>query len=199
MNRNVIAAVALSLAAVAAPTQAADWLLRVGAHNVGPKSDNHAVVNVDDGTMLTFNVTYLFNENWGLEVLAALPFSHDINLNTGGRVAETKHLPPTVSVQYHFLPNAKFRPYVGVGLNYTNFFDEKTTGALAGTALSLDNSFGAAAQLGADIAINDDWFFNVDVRWMDIDSDARLGGASIGSVAIDPIAFGVSFGRKFSW
>jgi outer membrane protein len=149
--------------------------------------------------MLTFNLTYLFTENWGLEVLAALPFSHDINLNAGGRVAETKHLPPTVSVQYHFLPNAKFRPYIGVGLNYTNFFDEKTTGALAGTALSLDNSFGAAAQLGADIAINDDWFFDVDVRWMDIDSDARLGGASIGSVAIDPIAFGVSFGRKFSW
>jgi outer membrane protein len=115
MNRKVIAAVALSLAAVAAPTQAADWLLRVGAHNVNPKSDNHAVVNVDDGTMLTFNLTYLFTENWGLEVLAALPFSHDINLNAGGRVAETKHLPPTVSVQYHFLPNAKFRPYIGVG------------------------------------------------------------------------------------
>lgn len=190
---------ALASLGLALPASAADWIVRVGAHSVNPKSDNHAVVNVDAAQMLTFNVTYMFNSNWGLEVLAALPFKHDINLNTGGRVAETKHLPPTISMQYHFLPEARFRPYVGVGLNYTNFFEEKTSGALATTTLSLDNSFGVAAQIGADIAINDDWFVNIDARWMDIDTDARLGTASIGSVAIDPLAFGISVGRKFTW
>lgn len=202
MNRKLLALTTLAgVLGVGAATQvsAADWLVRVGAHSVNPKSNNHAVVNVDEGESLTFNFTYFLTENWGLELLAAAPFKHDINLNTGGRVAEATHLPPTLSIQYHFLPDARFRPYVGVGLNYTNFFDEKTKGALAGTALSLDNSFGAAAQIGADFAINDVWFVNVDVRWMDIDTDARLGGASIGSVAIDPVAFGISIGRKFSW
>ena len=73
-----------------------DWIWRVGVHNVRPKSDNHAVVNVDTGASLTFNGTYLFAPNWGVEVLAAMPFAHDINLNGGGKVAETKHLPPTL-------------------------------------------------------------------------------------------------------
>lgn len=184
---------------IAAPVQAGDMIFRIGAHNVAPKSDNHPVVNVDSATMLTFNLTYMLNSNWGVELLAAAPFKHDINLNTGGKVGEASHLPPTLSIQYHFLPDAKFRPYAGVGLNFTNFFHEKTTGALAGTALSLDNSFGPAVQVGADISVSDTWFVNVDVRWFDIDTDARLGGASIGTVNVDPLAFGLSVGRKFSW
>src|SRR5690606_18520805 len=113
------------------------------------------------------------------------------------KVGETKHLPPTVSLQYHFAPAAKFRPYVGVGVNYTLFFSEDTQGALAGSKLELDPSFGLAAQLGADIALNDDWFVNLDLRWVDIDTDATLDGASLGSVAIDPVVFGLSIGRRF--
>lgn len=176
---------------------AADWLVRVGGHSVQPKADNHAIVNVDAAQSLTFNITYLVTPKWGVEVLAALPFSHDINLNGGGKVGETKHLPPTVSVQYHFLPDSKVRPYVGVGLNGTIFFSEKTTGALAGSDLSLGTSFGPAAQVGVDFAVNDAWFVNVDARWMDIDTEARLNGVSLGKVAIDPYAFGVSVGRRF--
>ncbi len=97
----------------ALPTQAqdaGDWIWRVGVHNVRPKSDNHDLVNVDAAASLTFNATYMFAPHWGVEVLAALPFEHDINLNGGGRVAQTKHLPPTVSLQYHFNPNGAWRP-----------------------------------------------------------------------------------------
>ncbi len=191
-----LAVVALCAAATA---PAADWLFRIGAHNVSPKSDNHPVVNVDSGASLTFNFTYMVNDNVGVELLAAAPFKHDINLNGGGRVGDTKHLPPTLSLQYHFLPEARFRPYVGAGLNYTLFFSENTTGALAGSRLELDPSFGLAAQLGADIQLTDTWFMNVDLRWFDIDTDAQLDGADIGTVEIDPYAIGISFGRKFSW
>lgn len=191
-----LAAVAL---AAAAQAPAADWLLRVGAHAVNPKSDNHPVVNVDSGQSLTFNLTYLVHRNLGVELLASAPFKHDINLNGGGKVAETKHLPPTLTLQYHFLPEGRFRPHVGLGLNSTIFFDEETTGALAGNSLSLDTSFGLSVQAGADIAINDDWFVNIDLRWFDIDTDARLGGADIGTVEIDPYAIGLTIGRKFAW
>lgn len=68
---------------------------------------------------MTFNGTYLFAAHWGVELLAALPFEHNINLNGGGAVAETKHLPPTLSLQYHFNPDDSWRPYMGAGLNYT--------------------------------------------------------------------------------
>jgi len=198
MKTPIAAALALLLGAAAGAANAADWIVRVGGHYVDPKSDNHEVVSVDSGQSLTFTATYMFRPNWGVELLAAWPFCHDITLNAdGSRVAETKHLPPTLSLQYHFLPDGRIRPYVGAGLNATIFFDEKTTGALAGTDLSLDDSFGAAAQLGVDFALSGDWMLNIDARWIDIDTDARLDGAGIGSVAIDPYAFGLSIGRKF--
>jgi outer membrane protein len=194
----VAAALALVLAGGAGAADASDWIVRVGGHYVDPKSDNHEVVSVDSGQSLTFTATYMLSPHLGVEPLAAWPFSHDITLNAdGSKVAETKHLPPTLSLQYHFLPDGRIRPYVGAGLNATIFFDEKTTGALEGANLSLDDSFGAAAQLGVDFALSGDWMLNVDARWIDIDTDARLDGVGIGSVAIDPYAFGISIGRRF--
>lgn len=174
-----------------------NWSLRVGAHSVDPDSDNGAVVTVDAGTSLTFDVTYRFNPNWRLEILAAAPFTHDINLIGGSKVAETDQLPPTVSLQYFFLPEQAFSPFVGIGANATIFFNEETSGALAGTDLELDASFGLAASLGADIQLSDNWFATAVVRYMDIESDATLDGASIGTVRIDPIAFGLSLGWRF--
>lgn len=193
----VLAALAVSVGSIAHAQDAGEWIWRAGVHTVQPKSDNHAVVNVDSGAALTFGGTYFFAANWGVEVLAALPFEHDINLNGGGKVAETKHLPPTVSLQYHFNPQGPVRPYIGAGLNYTLFFSEDTTGALQGAKLELDPSFGPAVQAGMDIDFTSVWFVNVEARWFDIDTDAKLNGADLGAVEIDPYAFGVSLGRKF--
>lgn len=204
-NRKKIQSATL-LAAVAAATLGAqpalaekgDIILRGGVAVVAPKSDNSPLVNVDEGYSPSIMLTYFLSDNWAIDVLGSLPFKHDINLNGGGKVAETKHLPPTVSLQYHFLPDgAMFRPYVGAGVNFTLFFDEATTGALAGSDLALDNSFGVAAQIGADFAINDKWAINVDLRWADIDTDASLDGAPLGTVEIDPFVFGVSVAYKF--
>jgi len=198
----------LMLAAVAAATltpvahaEAGDWLFRVGAHYVDPKSDNHPVVNVDGAASLTLNFTYFMTDNWAVELLGAVPFKHDINLNaTGAKVGSTTHLPPTLGIQYHFRPNAPmFRPYVAAALNATIFYDEETQGALAGTELSLDNSFGASFEVGADFAINELWAVNVEARWFDIDTDARLDGASLGTVNVDPFAVGVMLTRKFKF
>ena len=189
--------VVVALAAMPGYADQGDWLVRVGAHSINPKSDNHSVVEVESATMATFNFTYFFRDAWAVEVLAALPFEHDIELVGGGRVASTKHLPPTVSVQYHFRANDRVKPYVGVGVNVTEFFEEDTTGALAGSDLELDRSIGLAAQVGVDIDLNEAWFVNVDARYFDIDTDADLNGASLGTVEIDPWAIGLSVGIRF--
>jgi outer membrane protein len=193
----VLAAIVAAAAPLAHGQDVGGWIWRAGVHSVQPKSDNHSIVNVDSAEMLTFNGTYMFGSNWGVEVLAALPFTHDINLNGGGKAAETKQLPPTLSLQYHFNPRGRVRPYIGAGLNYTIFFSEDTTGALAGAKLELDPSFGVAAQAGLDIDIASNWFVNADVRWFDIDTDAKLNGAKIGTVEIDPYGLGISVGRRF--
>lgn len=193
----VLALVLLVGAPSAAAVEQGDWLVRVGAHSINPKSNNHDVVEVDSATMLTFNGTYLFRPNWGVELLAALPFTHDIDLVSGGKVATTKHLPPTLSLQYHFMPDSAIRPYVGLGLNVTLFFDEGTSGALAGSDLSLGTSVGIAYQAGVDFDLNERWYLNVDARHMDIETEAKLDGVSLGDVAIDPWLFGVSLGYRF--
>lgn len=178
--------------------QGGDWLIRAGVHQIDPKSDNHPVVGVEADESFSLSASYFFTDRIAVEVLAAYPFTHAITLNAdGSNVGETQHMPPTVSLQYHFLPDAAFRPYAGAGLNYTVFFDEETRGALAGTRLSLADSWGLAAEVGVDIALSDDWALNLNIRWFDIDTDATLDGADLGAVEIDPYAYGLMFTRKF--
>jgi outer membrane protein len=199
-KKTIVAVVALG--ALAGSAAASDWLFRVGAHNVDPKSNGHPALKVESATSLTLSATYFATPNWAIEVLGAVPFEHDIKApGLGlGKVASTKHLPPTVSVQYHFMPDAKFRPYVGAGLNYTFFFDKKAVGALAGTKVYLDSSFGPAAEVGADIALNDKWAINLNARWIDIDTKARSSAlGALGTVHIDPIAIGLMVTRKVSF
>ena len=194
-----VAGIALSmgLANTAVAFEPGDWLIRVGATNVDPKSNNHEVVSVDSAASLSLNFTYMMTDIWAVEVLAAYPFEHDIYLVDGSKVASTKHLPPTVSLQYHFMPTSKFQPYVGLGINYTNFFSEKTMGALEGTNLSLGDSWGLAGQIGFDVMIGDNWFLNLDARYIGIETKAKLDGASIGTVKIDPMVYGGHVGFRF--
>lgn len=194
----LVTAVSMALAAPAALShEAGNWLVRGGFHSIQPKSDNGDVVEVKNDTMFTFDVVYMITRNWGVELLAALPFEHDIALVDGPTVASTKHLPPTLSVVYHLLPEAAIQPYVGLGLNVTLFFDEDTRGPLAGSNLSLDNSVGAAAVVGVDIELGSNWFLNADVRYLDIETDAKLDGVALETVEIDPWAFGLNLGYRF--
>ena len=174
-----------------------DWLIRAGASYIDPKSNNHDVVSVDSATSFTFNVSYFMTEAWAVELLAAWPFKHDLELKDGTEIGDTKHLPPTLSIQYHWAPNSVFQPYVGVGLNFTTFFSEDLYGPLEGVDLDLGNSWGLAGEIGADIKLSDQWFLNLSVRYMDIETKAKLDGESIGKVDISPWIYGGNVGFRF--
>jgi outer membrane protein len=190
-------AIGLGLANTATAFEPGDWLIRVGASYVNPATDNHDIVSVESATNATFNFSYMMTDVWAIELLAAVPFKHDIELLDGTKAGSTKLLPPTLSLQYHFMPTEKLQPYVGLGLNYTNFSSEKTTGPLVGIDLDLGDSWGLAGQIGFDVLFNDDWFFNLDVRYIDIDTKARLDGVSLGKVEIDPWVYGAHIGFRF--
>lgn len=197
-------AAALSLAAAPAMAQSkGDWTVSAGVHQVAPKSNNGSLaggtlkVDVDNDIKPTITGEYFIADNLGIEVLAALPFKHDINIAGMGRVGSTKHLPPVVTLQYHFNSQGKVSPFLGAGVNYTTFFSEETSGALAGSTLKLDDSWGLAAHAGLDFAVSDNGALRVDVRWMDIDSKVKLDGQKLGTVDIDPLAYGVSYVFKF--
>ena len=95
------------------------------------------------------------------------------------------------------MPTEKFQPYLGFGINYTNFFSEETTGPLEGLDLELDDSWGIALQTGFDVLLSDNVFLNLDIRYLDIDTKARLEGESLGKVEIDPWIFGGHIGFRF--
>ena len=202
-------AAALAVAAPASAQSKGDWTVGVGVHNVDPKSDNGSLdatalglgplppTEVGNSVRPTITLEYFVADNLGIEVLAALPFSHDIDIQGIGKVGSTKHLPPVVSLQYHFANSSKATPFVGLGVNYTTFFSEDTTGALAGTDLQLEDSWGLAAHAGIDFAISERSALRVDARWADIDSDVKVNGIKVGTANIDPLVYGVAWVVKF--
>jgi len=197
-------AASLALAALASPaaaTDKGDFTLGFGVHNVAPQGGNSTTaagqINVDDDASMTFTFEYFIADKIGIEVLAALPFEHDINLVGAGQVGKTKHLPPTISLQYHFVNQSRVTPFVGLGINYTTFFDDVGTGALAGAALDLDDSWGIAAHAGLDIKVSDAGALRFDMRYIDIETDVKVNGAAIGKVKIDPFVYGLAYVHTF--
>ncbi len=200
------ALLALGFAATAVPAlavQQGDWLIRGGLGHVAPTGESVTVpvvggkLEADDSTNLAINFTYMLSDNLGVELLGALPFKHDLTHDSLGKVGETKQLPPTLILLYNFAPQSGVRPYAGVGLNYTTFFSEKTKGALDGTSLKLDDSFGLAVEAGVDVDISKDWFFNASLWRIDIDTEAESSLLGKFDVAIDPWVLFVGVGTRF--
>ncbi|MGM8897917.1 MULTISPECIES: OmpW/AlkL family protein [unclassified Psychrobacter] len=187
---------------------AGTWTVAAGAHMVDPKSDNGTVLNdaysvdVDSDIRPTVSGEYFVANNIGVELLAAVPFHHDITLtdaNDNEIEGKTQHLPPTLSVQYHFdgynMP-MNVKPFVGVGVNYTTFFKERIYLG-NGNDLELDDSVGIAGHIGLDIPFAETESFRIDARYMDIKTDASLNGTDIGEVDISPWVYGVAFVKQF--
>ena len=142
MQKSLLSAslVALALAAPLAQAHTAgDIIVRAGAITVNPDADSSSV-KVDRGplagadlggkatmssdTQLGLNFAYMLTDNWGIELLAASPFEHDVKIKgtalgaANGKLGTLKHLPPTLSLVYYPLDaKSAFQPYVGAGIN----------------------------------------------------------------------------------
>ncbi|KEI71658.1 OmpW/AlkL family protein [Endozoicomonas elysicola] len=215
----IISATAL-LSGAAQAYEAGDFIVRAGLVSVNPDVDSgnlHAAgieqadqkVDVNNDSQLGLSLTYMVQDNIGIELLAATPFSHNLQGKGGlsglNDFAEVKHLPPTLTVQYYPMQNnSAFQPYVGLGLNYTIFFSEKfINGADAAFgSLELDDSLGLAAQAGFDYQITDNWSLNAAVWYMDIDTTGTFKNAD-GSgdykidVSLDPWVYMAGVAYRF--
>jgi outer membrane protein len=225
MNRSILfLALAASTAAVAPAwaqdsegVSAGDVLVRVRAIAVVPNERSSGItptfpgekLAIDAAVMPEADVTWMATDHIGFELIAATT-KHTASGRTGttgaiGDLASTWVLPPTLTVQYHFNPKGKVRPYVGAGLNYTIFYSEKAskglTNAVGATRVSMSDSFGWAAQAGVDVAIGPRTFLNLDIKYIDMDSDVTLRTAAIGTqkvrAHIDPLVIGAGIGFRF--
>lgn len=178
-----------------------DWFGRIGVSHVDVRdkardltgAGTGDLVGVSDATQLSFTLGRMLTPHLAVELLGALPIEHDITLKGVGKVGKTKHLPPVLSLQYHFAPQAAFRPYAGLGISHSFLYDEKSSLG----KLSLSDSTGAAAQLGADLDMGQHWFLNADVRHIRIETRAKLDGDRLAKIGINPWVFSLAVGRKF--
>jgi outer membrane protein len=221
----VAAAIAAGGALTAQAHEAGDIIVRAGIINVDPSGDSDSIVlptepatvlpggvDVDDDTQLSIIGTFMVTDVWGVELLAATPFEHDITQpDLGIDAGSTKHLPPTLSLQYYPRGGkAGWQPYVGIGVNYTYFFDEEVDpalgealGAVLGASsarLDLDDSWGLAGQAGVDIPLNDNWMLNAGIWYIDIGTTADVV-TDVGTVSfdvdIDPWVYNIGIAYKF--
>lgn len=196
------AAVAGLCAPVVAQAQSVEnpWLVRVRAlHLDSANKDSTGLnLNINDKTFPDVDVSYFFTPNIAAELVLTYPqkqrlYSGDTQIGT------LKHLPPTLTVQYHFIPNGQFRPYVGAGVNYTRFssvhFNSDVQAALEPSIKQ--NSFGLAAQVGMDVMVNKQWSVNFDIKKVQIRTKVSSAGTEVGKFKVDPLLIGVGVGYRF--
>ena len=202
-----IAALAM-FGAVSAPAFAVDgetqgnWMVRLRATylDMADKSDAIPALGVPSDAITVNNkwipeldVTYFFTRNIAAELVLTVPQKQDVSLN-GTKIGTFKHLPPTLLVQYHFLPDGTFRPYVGAGLNFTRIWGTD----IAGNSLQLDNwSVAPALQIGMDYKLTKNWFLNADVKKVWLASNVKAGGVNVSKVNLDPWLFSMGVGYRF--
>jgi len=226
MNKSLLGAslVALALVApVAHAYQAGDFILRAGAVTTAPNEDSSELkfdgvkasgtkATLTSDTQLGLAFAYMLTDHFGLELLAATPFQHEVGVKglggLDGKVADIKQLPPTLSLQYYPMEaSSKFQPYAGIGVNYTLFFNEELTSerkAQGFSNMKLKNSVGLAGQLGMDYLVNDHLLVNAAVWYVDINTEATIDGPSALSIGktkvdvdVDPWVYMVGLGYKF--
>jgi len=198
-----LAVIALACATFAAQAQQeGNWMVRARAVNLdsanGGSTTPDLKLSVNNKVIPEFDITYFITPNIAAELILTYPQGHDLKSN-GAKIGSLKHLPPTLSLQYHFIPTGTFRPYVGLGVNYTNFSEIKFDPAVdAALHPSIDNnSFGLSVQVGADVQIAKNWYLNVDVKKVQIGTKVYSSGTKIGDFKVDPLLVGVGVGYRF--
>lgn len=214
----------LTLALPAMALEQGDLLLRVGVASLHPDDSSGAftsstagalrgtAVQVNKDTKLGLDVVYMLSNSIGLEFTTAIPFEHDLSVRglraygvKGSDLGSFRQLPSTVSALYYFGPvGAKLRPYAGLGVNYTTFFNESLSRGvrtdLAARRLQLEDSVGLSANVGFDWELSPRWLANGSLRRIDMDTKASLQSSLGGlksKVSIDPYVYSVAVAYKF--
>lgn len=211
----------LAASSAAMAHQAGEFFVRGGPILAVPNTATHNYAgnaldynfDVNSNAQLGLTGTYMITDNLGVELLAATPFSHEIKQAGLGTIAKTKHLPPSLYLQYYFLnADAPARPYVGAGINYTHFFDTHFNSTIDNAGLGvtahnlkLKDSWGPVVNAGIDINITDKLFFNTSVWWAKIKTKATFDlkdangkmHSQEARVTLDPTIFFVGLGYRF--
>ncbi|MDR7378571.1 outer membrane protein [Rhodoferax ferrireducens] len=196
MKKSLLAAALCVLVSASAYAQSATegpWLVRARAVHLDSANGDTTplALSINNKWLPELDISYFFTPQIAAELVLTVPQKQ--TLSAGGTpIGSFKHLPPTLTVQYHFQANG-FKPYVGAGLNYTRI---SAVNLPAGVSVDR-NSFGPALQAGVDIPLAKNLYFNLDVKKVYIRTDVAAGGSKLGTFKVDPVLFGIGLGWRF--
>ena len=174
------------------------FMIRGRIINVVPSESSstslNGTIDADNDTVPEIDFTYFMTDHIAAELILATSQHKMDHENPGLDLGDVKILPPTLTLQYHFTPDAKFRPYVGAGLNYTIFYDEDPSPQ---TFVEYENNIGYALQAGFDVALDDHWGINFDLKKIYLETDAKVNGSVTADVALDPWIGGIGLSYRF--
>jgi outer membrane protein len=199
MKKHALTALALAAASLVstqafAQAKEGPWMVRARVVSLSSANTDSTGLGltVNDIVLPEVDVSYFFTPNIAVELILTVPQEHDVKSN-GTKLGTLSQLPPTLLLQYHFPMNG-YKPYVGAGINYTKF----TTSDIAGGAVTPDSSsWGGALQVGVDVPLSGNMYFNFDVKKVMIATNINTGGNSAGTLRVDPLLVGVGLGWRF--
>ena len=215
-----LAAAALLLGVSASAQVAGTFSARIGATHIAPQVSSGnlstpsfpgTTVDVGSASTLTGGLNYMVTDHWAVDLPLGLPFKHDFfgdgAIAGVGKLGQTKAVPATLIAQYRFgEANAKFRPYVGVGLTYTKFFKNRSTAALTGvtggnpanpTTAWIDNKWGLTPQVGFVWNFNERWFVDASYYKSFLKTTTHLSSGQSINIKLNPNVFAVGIGYRF--
>lgn len=192
------------------------WQIRARGVGVVPnesaeKNKINLGVNMSSTFVPEVDITYFFTKNMAAELaistskhkLSTLdPYLAGITGSTDGTVdlGQVRIFPPSLLLQYYFYPTTRWTPYVGVGINHTSFY-KSDPGVVKD--ISFKNSFGTALQLGVDLHLSPNCFFNLDIKQSFLKTETQINAANYApnnifdvKTKLNPFFLGFGFGIK---
>lgn len=193
------------------PAATGNWMVRLRAVNLTAANKSDPVpalavpadaIQINNKAFPELDVSYFFTPNIATELILTYPQQQDVTVMQsalGGptKIGSFRHLPPILTLQYHFTPESRFKPYVGAGINYTRISNVDLQVPGVGPLDLSKNSFGPALQVGFDYRLSDHVYFNVDLKKTWISADVKMAGQTISKVKVDPWLLGVGLGYRF--
>jgi len=197
MKKLIITAAVCALVSGAAIADQGPWMVRARAVNLdmANKDSTDLGLSVNNKTIPEIDVSYFINKNVAVEVVLTVPQKQTVSSSAlAADIGTFKHLPPTVTLQYHFDNFTGFTPYVGAGVNYTKITQ---TNLLNGDATLDSHSWGSAFQAGVDFPIDKNLSFNIDVKKVNLKTDVYVSGVNSGTLKLNPLLVGVGIGYRY--
>ena len=212
--------IALACASLAQAQTAGTWMVRAGATTIKPNVDSGDLsapslpgtkADIGSASQVSGGISYMYTDNIAFDLPVALPFKHDIEgagaIQGAGKIADVKALPVTVLAQWRFMQaNSAFRPFVGVGLTYAYFFAARGTSTLTAltggnpakpTTLEIGSKFAPTLQLGANLALDKNWFVNGSYTYTPLTATTTLSTGQTQESKINPASISLSVGYQF--